>query len=615
MLPGVTYERETAMTSRTIHRVVILGIAVAMILPDVAAAGGIREHAQRFIDRYTTKYLKLSYTVAKAQWALNTRIVEGDDTNAKRARTAGEAVAAFTGSIENIETCRGFLRYKDQLKPLQVKQLKRILYMAANNPQTVAKLVKQRIAAETRQSEKLFGFTYRLDGKEVTTNEIDEILRTETDLAKRLRTWEASKQVGRALRPGLIELQRLRNATVRALDYDDYFSYQVSDYGMTRQEMMAYTARFNRELRPLYRELHTYYRHMLAKKYGQPVPDLIPAHWLPNRWGQDWTALVSVEGLDLNAALKKKTPQWLVKQAERFYISLGFAPLPDSFYEKSSLYPLPPGTTYKKNNHASAWHLDLNRDIRSLMSVQTNTYWYATTHHELGHIYYYISYSSPDVPPLLRGGADRAFHEGIGSLMGLAAMQPRFAKAIGLVTETGNADPIQLMLKEALDFVVLIPWGAGVMTEFEHDLYALNLPAKQWNQRWWELKAKYQGIAPPSDRGNELCDPATKTHINNDAAQYYDYALSNILLFQLHDHIARNILHEDPHDTNYFGRKDVGAFLKKLLEPGATVDSRTLLRETTGSELSAKAMLNYFEPLRKWLVVQNKGRKHTLPNI
>ena len=153
------------------------------------------------------------------------------------------------------------------------------------------------------------------------------------------------------------------------------------------------------------------------------------------------------------------------------------------------------------------------------------------------------------------------------------------------------------------------------MTEFERDLYASELPTNQWNKRWWELKAKYQGIAPPSDRSEEWCDAATKTHINNDPAQYYDYALSYILLFQLHDHIARNILKEDPHDTNYFARKDVGRFLAKLLRPGATADSRKLLREMTGQDLSAKPMLNYFEPLMKWLVAQNRGRKHTLPKI
>src|SRR5262249_26567375 len=140
-------------------------------------------------------------------------------------------------------------------------------------------------------------------------------------------------------------------------------------------------------------------------------------------------------------------------------------------------------------------------------------------------------------------------------------------------------------------------------------------PPERWNARWWELAARYQGIAPPAPRGEQFCDPATKTHINDDPAEYYDYALSIVLLFQLHDHIARQILHQDPHDTSYFGRQEVGEFLRSILEPGASADWRKLLREKTGSDLSAKAMVNYFEPLRRWLVEQNKGRKHTLPEF
>jgi peptidyl-dipeptidase A len=141
------------------------------------------------------------------------------------------------------------------------------------------------------------------------------------------------------------------------------------------------------------------------------------------------------------------------------------------------------------------------------------------------------------------------------------------------------------------------------------------LPAEKWNQRWWELASKYQGIAPPSARGEEFCDAATKTHINDDPAGYYDYALSFVLLFQLHDHIAREILHEDPHDTNYYGRKDVGEFLESILAPGASVDWKKLLKEKTGSELTAQPMLRYFEPLMGWLKEQNAGRKATLSDI
>ncbi|MCH7766084.1 MAG: M2 family metallopeptidase [Acidobacteria bacterium] len=575
----------------------------------------IQMEAQRFLDGYTATYADLSYAAAQAEWESNTRIVEGDDTNAQRTRAANEALAAFTGSIENIETCRRLLAQREQLTPLQVRQLEVILYQAADKPQTVPELVRERIAAETEQVEKLYGFTYKIGGREVTTNRIDEILRSETDIRKRLRAWQSSKQVGPTLREGLEQLRRLRNQTVRALDYQDFFSYQVSDYGMTTEEMLALMDGLNRELRPLYRELHTYFRYQLAKKYKQPVPDLIPAHWLPNRWGQDWTALVSVQGFDLDGALRTKEPEWLVKQAERFYVSLGLASLPASFYQRSSLYPLPPDADYKKNNHASAWHLDLEQDIRSLMSVESNAEWYETTHHELGHIYYYISYTNPDVPLLLRSGANRAYHEAMGSLMGLAAMQPRFVATVGLVPEGTKPDPIQTLLKEALNYVVFIPWSAGVMTRFEHDLYADELSPDQWNQHWWKLKARYQGIAPPSPRDERYCDAATKTHINNDPAQYYDYALSNVLLFQLHDHIAREILGEDPHDTNYFGREEVGRFLDSIMRPGASVDWRKVLREKTGQDLSAEAMLRYFEPLMEWLREQNRGRTHTLPEL
>lgn len=572
----------------------------------------LQAEVQEALDGYSDTYQALATVSSEAQWASNTRIREGDDTNAKRTQAADEALAAFTGSVANIEMARGYLARRDDLSDLQVRQLERILFLAAGNPQTIQATVKARIAAETRQNEALYGYTFHLDGKEVTPNEIDVGLRTETDLARRRAIWEASKEVGKELRGGLVALQRLRNVSVRALGYSDFFSYMASEYGMTTDELAEEIEKVNRELRPLFRELHTWTRHELAKRYGQPVPDLIPADWLPNRWGQDWSALVEVEGFDLDTALEKKSAEWLVQQAERFYVSLGFEPLPQVFWDKSSLYPLPAGAPYKKNTHASAWHMDLDRDVRSLMSVEANTEWYETTHHELGHIYYYLCYTNPDVPRLLREGANRAYHEAVGSLMGLAAMQPRFVDTIGLGSDGERPDPIQILLQSALNYVVFIPWSAGTMFTFEKELYADELPSERWNERWWELVAKYQGIAPPTARGEEYCDAATKTHINDDPAGYYDYALSFVLLFQLHDHIAREILEQDPRDTDYYGRKDVGDFLRTILTPGSSVDWRELLREKTGSALTAEPMLRYYEPLMEWLKKENAGRKATI---
>jgi peptidyl-dipeptidase A len=572
-----------------------------------------QKDVQDFIDNYTNKYVELYKASSEASWNTNTAIKEGDTTNAYNSRIADEALTAFAGSVENINKAKEFLKAKEKLTPLQVRQLEVILYSAGSGPQTVAPLVKENIRATIAQTEKLFGFEFKIGDKPVTTNDIDNILRTENDLAKRLQAWEASKQVGKELKTGLTNLRRLRNATVQALDYDNYFAYQVSDYGMNTDEMMNMMSRLNSELRPLFRELHTYARYELAKKYKvKEVPDFIPAHWIPNRWAQDWSSLIEVKGLNVDSALATKSPEWIIREGEALYTSIGFEKLPESFWQRSNLYPYPADSILKKNNHASAWHLDLNLDVRSLMSVEPNAEWFETSNHELGHIYYFLTYTNKDVPPILRGGANRAFHEGMGDMMGMAAMQKPYLVARGLINDKEKTNSIQILLKEALNYAVFIPFAAGTMSEFEKALYADSLPEDQYNAKWWELAKKYQGIVPPSDRGEEYCDACTKTHINDDPAQYYDYALSHVLMFQMHQHIADNILHQNPRATNYFGNKAIGDFLKTIMYPGASRNWRDILKEATNDDMNAKAMLKYFDPLMNWLKEQNKGRKYTL---
>ncbi|MDQ3018146.1 MAG: M2 family metallopeptidase [Bacteroidota bacterium] len=573
-----------------------------------------QSEAQVFIDKYNTEYARLYYASAEAAWKTNTEIREGDTINAYNSRIADEALTAFTGSVDNIENAKKYIALKDKLSLLQARQLEVILYNAGSDPQTVADLVKEKIKASIAQTEKLFGFSFKLNGKAVTTNDLDAILKTETNLQKRLAAWEASKEVGKDLKSGLVNLRRLRNETVQALDYPDYFSYQVSDYGLSTPEMMEMMKRLNQELRPLFRELHTYTRYELAKKYGvNEVPDYLPAHWLPNRWGQDWSSMLEVKGLNIDSVLASKSPEWIVKEGESLYKSLGFDGLPASFWTKSNLYPYPVDSTLKKNNHASAWHMDLKNDLRSLMSVEPNAEWFETSNHELGHIYYYMAYSTPEIPIVLRNGANRAFHEALGSMMGMAAMQKPYLSGRGLIPANTVTDSIQIMLKEALNFAVFIPFAAGTMSEFEKALYSDNLPESEFNAKWWELTKQYQGIVPPNTRGDQFCDACTKTHINDDAAQYYDYALSYIILFQIHQYIADNILHQPATSTNYYGSTAIGDFLKKIMSSGATKNWRDVMKEATGEEMNAKAMVKYFDPLMGWLKEQNKGRKYTLP--
>lgn len=573
----------------------------------------IQKRVQTYLDSYNAELQKVLYAASLAQWELQTHIVEGDTMAKHRAAIADEAYADFTGSVANIDSAKKFLEWKDKLTDLQRRQLQAILFQAGNNPATAGDVVKKRIDAQNAQVEKLYGFKFMMNGKEVTPNDIQHILTSSNDLSERLAAWTASKEVGKELKTGLVNLRDLRNQSVIPLGYKDFFAYMVSEYGMSTNEMMKLTRSMITDAWPLYRELHTWARYTLAEKYNQPVPEYIPAQWLPNRWGQDWSELVKVKGLNIDNYLEAKGAEWIPQMSEKFYMSIGLDSLPESFFEKSSLYPVPPGAGYKKNTHASAWHMDNDKDVRSLQSIEPNTEWWATCLHEFGHIYYYQCYSNPNVPIVLRTGANRGYHEAFGTMMGLASLQKPFLAGLGMIDPNVQTDDTMKMMNEALEYIVHIPWGSGTMTEFEHALYSENLPEDQFNAKWWGLVKKLQGIVPPSPRGEEYCDAATKTHINDDPAGYYDYSIANVLLFQFHDFIADSILHQDPHATNYWGNKGVGDFLSKVMTPGASVDWREHLRNCIHSDMSAKPMVDYFSPLMTYLKRVNAGRTYTLP--
>ncbi len=581
-----------------------------------AALTAAQQQAQTFLDQYNSLYRAMSTVTQEAEWAASTDV---SDRNEGRRTAAGQVFAAFRGDKTVIATTKALLARKSELLPLQVRQLDKVMLAAAAQPGTIPAVVSARIDAESRQASIQDGYQYCLtprakDGscaKPAIANDIVEQLRTEKDIAKRLDVWTVAKEIGRPLKPGLIELQKLRNQVAREMGFSSFFALQVADYGMTVPEMMTLLDGLVKDAEPLYLALHKWTARELGRRYGQKAPTGdIPAHWLTNRWAQNWVNLAP--GVDLDPYFKDRKPEWIVKQAEAFYVSMGMPTLPASFWQKSDLYPVPDGQKRKKNSHASAWHHDLDQDVRSLMSVEPNSEWFSTAHHELGHIYYYLAYSRPEVPPVLREGANRAFHEGIGELISIASMQVPYLEQQGILPAGTKIDPTQWLLNEALEHTVaFIPFAAGTMSRFEYELYEKDLPPAKWQQTWWDLVAKYQHVAPPSpERKTDptACDACTKTHINDDPGQYYDYAIATVLKYQLHEHIARKILKQDPHHCNYYGNKEVGAFLNKILAQGATRDWRLVLKEATGEDLSTRAMVEYFKPLQTWLDAENAKR-------
>ena len=583
----------------------VLALIFSITCLNAFAVAALQDRADKFLELVNASYQALYRVEAEAQWLAATDVSPAHDAASE---TAGKARAAFTGNPAIIREAQSLLKDRKDLNEITTRELERVLLNAAEGPMTNPELVASRIEAETQQASTLNGFVFKLRGQSISVNEIDNQLSTNRNLAERQAVWEASKESGPALKPGLIKLQKLRNGVAKELGYSDYFSLQVAGYGMKTEEMVALQDQFMREMRPLYLQLHTWVKHELAKKYGRPAPKRIPAHWLNNRWSQEWPGIV--EAANLDPYFKIKSAEWVVQASENFYTGLGFAKLPQTFWERSDLYPIKPGEARKKNTHASCWHVDLDKDIRSLMSVEPNAWWFHTAHHELGHGYYFMSYTRPEVPPLLRIGANPAFHEGMGELMSLAAGQGPYLQSVGILPADFKADENAFLLNDALgNSVPFIYWASGTMTHWEADVYAHNLSPDQWNARCWKYVRDFQGVEPPTERGEQFCDAATKTHINDTPCYYYSYAIATVLKFQFHDYIARKILNQPPQHCNYANNKKVGDFLRTIMAKGGTEDWRKVLKEATGEDLSTRAMVEYFKPLLSWLEEQNRGRQ------
>lgn len=567
-----------------------------------------RARARAFLEFYNETYQRLYQVSQEAQWLAATDVTP---EHTGRRVGADAALAAFLGSPWVVTECRALLGSGATWDELTRRQLEMIQLLAAECPGTLPEVVKERVAAEARQSATLDGFEFRWTppgsgrSERLTVNQIDELLVSSTNLAERLAVWEASKQSGVALKEGLLRLRDLRNRLAREMGYSSYYALRAAHFGLTVAELRALNERLVEEVRPLYEQLHAWARRRLAERYGQPVPRLIPAHWLPNRWGQEWPGLV--EGVDLDPLFRGRSAEWVVRQAVAYGESLGLPRVPESFWRLSDLYELPADSPRRKNTHASAWDVDLSGDVRSLMNVRANFAWFATAHHEMGHVFYFLAYDRPEVPVVLRRGASPAMHEAMAETLATPTVQPPYLKRLGLWPDELAPDDLRWLLQTALEQVVFIPWAAGVMASWEHDFYELDLPADQLNRRWWEYVERYQGIAPPAPRGEEFCDAATKTHINDDPAEYYKYAHAFLIKYQLHMHLARR-LGQDPRQTDFYGRPEVGRFLLGIMRAGATRDWRALIREATGEDLSARPMLEYYAPLRAYLERENAGR-------
>ena len=458
-----------------------------------------------------------------------------------------------------------------------------------------------------------------LDGKPINGSDIEAAMGTVRDPAKSKEMWVSwHDAVGAPMRKDFAREVVIANQGAKGLGYADVGALWRSGYDMTPVQFEATADTLWKQVEPLYKALHTYVRWKLNAKYGdavQPKTGAIRADLLGNMWAQEWGNIYDVVapagagdvGYDVGELLKAKRydPIKMFKTGEGFYSSLGFKPLPDTFWARSQIVK---PSDREVVCHASAWDVDSVNDLRIKMCTKVNGDDFVTIHHEMGHNYYQRAYNAQ--PFLYRNGANDGFHEAIGDFVALS-ITPDYLVKIGLLDPAKVPSPdkdIGLLLKQAMDKVAFLPFGL-LIDKWRWGVFSGATPEAQYEKSWNELRLKYQGIVPPVPRDETRFDPGAKYHVAA-SVPYARYFLARLYQFQFYQAACKQSGWTGPlHRCSFYGNKEVGAKLDAMLAMGQSKPWPEALQAFTGSrELSGQAMVEYFAPLKAWLDKQNQGK-------
>ena len=459
-----------------------------------------------------------------------------------------------------------------------------------------------------------------LKGQPINGSDIEEKMGTDrnpVELAEMWASWHDN--VGKPMKANYVRMVEIANQGAKELGYADVGAMWRSGYDMDPDAFAALTDKLWAEVKPLYQALHCYTRTKLNAKYGDAVQRAtgpIRADLLGNMWAQEWGDIYDVVappgagdlGYDTGKLLEAKgyDPIKMVKAGEGFYSSLGFAPLPETFWQRSQFVK---PRDREVICHASAWDIDSKDDVRIKMCTKVNSGDFVTIHHELGHNYYQRAYKGKST--LYQGGANDGFHEAIGDTVALS-ITPQYLVQIGLL-DTGkvpSADKdIGLLLRQAMDKVAFLPFGL-LVDKWRWGVFSGKIAPADYNKAWTALRLQYQGIMPPVARDDaNAFDPGAKYHIPGNTP-YTRYFLARLLQFQFYEAACKQAGWKGPlHRCSFYGNKAVGTRFNMMLEMGSSKPWPDALQAFTGSrEMSGKSMINYFKPLMTWLTAQNKGK-------
>jgi peptidyl-dipeptidase A len=571
--------------------------------------------AKSFIAQVDKDLRRLLVKQSKADWAKQTNI-----TAATEAAAAVANSEYLSYSTKIIQASARFLPIMDQLDKDTRRQIELIRFSATlTAPLDPAK--SNELARITTSMDAEYGKAKVCDAKGKncqSLGDLEDILAKSRNQKELLEAWSGwHNTIGKTIKNDYQRFVELGNEGARGIGFADMGEQWRSGYDMAPADFEKEVDRLWGQVEPLYKDLHCYARQKLSEKYGSKLVSKsgggLPAHLVGNMWAQDWNyvypELQPYQGqpeVNVTPALLKQnyTPERMVKLAESFFTSIGLNPLPASFWERS-MFVKPEGKEVVC--HASAWDPEYAGDVRIKMCIKINQEDLTTIHHELGHDYYFLSYF--DKPMLYQSGANDGFHEAIGDAIALS-MTPDYLKKVGLLESTADNEKalINSQMQKALDKVAFLPWGL-LVDKWRWDVFSGKVAAKDWNQHWWDLRLKYQGVTPPTDRPADAFDPGAKYHVAGNTP-YMRYFLADILQFQFHRALCETAGHKGPLNTcSIYGNKKAGEKLRKMMEMGASQPWPEALAQITGKKtMDASAMIDYFAPLQAWLKKQNKSQ-------
>ncbi|MEW6991289.1 M2 family metallopeptidase [Colwelliaceae bacterium 6441] len=568
------------------------------------------QDAQTFLIETEKELVTLGIEGARAEWIYSNFIT--DDTaalSAASSQKSTEAGVRFAMAAAKFDE----VKVSDEQRR-KLNTLKQSLVMPA--PQDTEKSAElAKIGSELGGMYGKGTYTTKA-GKKLSLGDMSATMATSRDYDELLEMWQGWRTISPKMKPLFARQTELGNEGAQGLGYKDLGAMWRSNYDMPADDFAKELDRIWGQVKPLYDDLHCYVRSELGKTYGEdkvPQDKPIPAHLLGNMWAQSWGNiydLVAPEdadpGYDVTAQLAAHNYDEIkmVKGAETFFTSLGFEPLPETFWQRS-LFTKPADRDVVC--HASAWNLDAKDDLRIKMCIQKTGEEFNVIHHELGHNFYQRAYK--DQPVYFQGSANDGFHEAIGDTIALS-VTPKYLKEIGLIdTIPDESKDIGLLMKMALEKIAFIPFGLMV-DQWRWKVYSGEVTPDNYNDAWWELREKYQGVTAPIARDANAFDPGAKYHVPG-GVPYSRYFLAHIQQFEFHKALCEISGNTDPiHRCSIYNSKEAGTALNTMLEMGSSQPWQQAYKVLTGNEqMDATAVLDYFSPLQTWLKEKNQGKQ------